>query len=70
MIVIALVLLVLVTQVLNPLLSDTIMFPIFRRKRTVLMNEIVETKAQLGDADLESSLAALKEQLKNKQETK
>lgn len=70
MIVLALVVLFLVTQVLYPLLSDSIMFPIFRRKRTVLMNEIVETKAQLGDADLESNLAALKEQLKNKQETK
>ncbi len=57
-----------VTQVLTPVATGTTLFPLFRHKRSAILNEMAEIKAQLDDKDLEIALAALKQQLKDKQE--
>lgn len=51
------------TQILIPLLTQTPLFPMFRSKRAQLLNELVETKAQLDDQSLAASVAELKRKL-------
>lgn len=57
----------LVTQVLIPLLSRSVLFPMFRRTRTETLAEIQETRAQIVDEELKDTLEDLQEQLKAKQ---
>lgn len=55
------------TQVLIPLVTGTILFPIFRKSREVLLAEKAELTAQIDDTDLQSNVISLKQKLAEKQ---
>jgi fatty acid desaturase len=56
-----------ITQVLAPLLTGTILFPMFRKSRTALLAEKQEVTAQLDDTELESTVVSLKQKLAERQ---
>lgn len=51
------------TQILYPLVSGTVLFPAFRRKRAGIQDEIAETQALIDDQELLIKLARMKKEL-------
>lgn len=60
---IALLVLFLCTQVIFPLFSDRKMFSMFSKKRNSIRKNIIETKEELGIKDEEEKLKNLQKQL-------
>lgn len=56
-----------VTQILLPLVSGTILFPMFRKSREDLLAQKAELIAQIDDTELQSNVVSLKKKLAEKQ---
>lgn len=58
---------VVLTQILIPVLTGTVLFPMFRKAREELLDEEKEVKAKLEDVELATNVLSLKKKLAEKQ---
>ncbi len=65
-VIVVLSLMFVITQFLVPLVTGTILFPMFRKSREELLKEQTEIKAQLDDQEIASSIQTLKNELDGK----
>lgn len=58
---------IVLTQILIPVLTGTVLFPMFRKAREELLDEEKEVKAKLEDIELATNVLSLKKKLAEKQ---